>query len=107
MYLWVLLPCQEIPGVGQVHDYILQDAITECEYHLRHGMAENALLVHYQDELIRLQSTWRGVAASNMLARLRVSGITPLTPLPPHFDAGAGINTLVSPTSPQEEMTLR
>ena len=103
MHPWILLPCQEIPGVGQVHDYILQDAVTECAYHLSNGMSPFVLLVHYQAELIRLQSTWRGVDASNMLARLRASVHTPLTPFPPQFNAGASWNTLGTPIPPQEE----
>ena len=107
MHPWILLPCQEIPGVGQVHDYILQDAVTECAYHLSNGMSAFVLLAHYQSELIRLQSTWRGVDASNMLARLRASAHMPLTPLPLQFNQGAGWNTLVTPTSPQEEMISR
>lgn len=107
MHPWILLPCQEIPGVGQVHDYILQDAVTECAYHLNNGMSAFVLLAHYQSELIRLQFTWRGVDASNMLARLRASAHMSLTPLPPQFNAGAGWNTLGTPVSPQEEMVSK
>lgn len=105
MFPWVLLSCQEIPGIGQVHDYILQDAVTECNYHLEKGMEPFVLLAHYQEQLIKLQSTWRGVEASNMLARLRsgASHNTLVTPSLPQSAGGASDNTLVTPTPPQLE----
>lgn len=65
------LPCVEIPGVGQVHDHILEDAVTQAEY-LFHT-AGAAAAMHMAPELERLAKsrTWRAEAAADLLLRIQ------------------------------------
>jgi hypothetical protein len=67
---WIYLPPVEIPGVGQVHGHILEDAATWAEYDLETSGAAHAL--GHKEELQAMidQKTWRSVAAFDVLTRI-------------------------------------
>jgi hypothetical protein len=81
MYPYIILDPVEIPGLGQVHGAILQDAATEAEFVLETQGPEAAL--KYANDLMQMIAckTWRSEAAADVLYRiqraLRISVETP------------------------------
>jgi hypothetical protein len=89
MYPYIILDPVEIPGWGQVHGAILQDAATEAEFTL--AMQGPQAAMKYAGELRKMieRKTWRSEAAFDVLQRvqraLRISVGTPT-----HFSTSKG-----------------
>lgn len=69
--MYLIQPPIEIPGWGQIHANVIEDAATHAEYWLEKDNLSAAL--HYRQELegMILQKTWRSQAAADVLLRIQ------------------------------------
>lgn len=63
-----ILPAEEIPGWGQINDYVIDDAVVWARRQLKCGGPEAAFCL--LPELKRLLPTWRGPAAADLIFKI-------------------------------------
>ncbi len=67
---FIYLPPQEIPGWGQVHGEVIEDAVSQVEMLLKMSGPTKAFVMWSELERMVDQKTWRSPAALEMQIRL-------------------------------------
>jgi hypothetical protein len=68
-----VMSAMEVPGIGQFHDLIIDDAVSRAEYALATGQDVQLVWQGYGQELQRMvaMKNWRSAAAFDILMRIQ------------------------------------